>query len=95
MIELLKSLGKGIIYTILSPFYIAFFILNMIYGILVYLFMEVSSVVMFFLGKSYLGDDYETVLLKEKKLQLKNQRNQSRFQNQVFNPKGGEDDNDR
>jgi hypothetical protein len=91
VIELLKSLGRGIAYTLLSPFYIGYFLLNMLYAILVYLFLEVSSVVMFFLGKSYLGDDYETALLKERKEQRRLQKNQSHFKAQTFNPKAGDD----
>ena len=71
MMELVRSLGRGILYTLLSPFYVAYFLLTMMYGILVYLFMETSSIVLFFLGKSYTGNDYETNLLNQRKKQHK------------------------
>ena len=76
MMDFLKHVGYGIFYTLLGPFYIAFFVLNLIYGWIIYLFMEVSSIVLFFLGKSYTGDDYETTLLKQRKEEY---RTQTRF----------------
>lgn len=88
MMEFLKHIGYGVFYTLLSPFYIAFFLLNMLYGVLVYLFMEASSIVMFFLGKSYTGDDYETSLLKQRKEEYKTQ---TRFRGSNYSRREGDD----
>lgn len=70
MMEFLKLLGYGVLYTVLSPFYIAFFVLNMIYSFFVYIFMEITSVVVFFMGRSYFKDDFETQKLKKKKEEI-------------------------
>ena len=60
----LKTLGRGLITILISPLLIAFIALVAIYGLVVYLIYEVSSIYLFFLGKNINSDDEETAQLK-------------------------------
>lgn len=50
MLEFFKLFGQGILYTILSPFILAYFAIFLAYTMLNYLVCEVYSVVSFFFG---------------------------------------------
>lgn len=67
MVEFAKTLGYGLLYFILSPFLLVLLVLYAIFSLLVYLFHELSSIVLFFFGKNYKYDDEETLQLYELK----------------------------
>ncbi|MDD4123464.1 MAG: hypothetical protein PHD50_01135 [Bacilli bacterium] len=65
MTALLKTVGYGFLIIILSPFIVLGLAIFAVYAIVVYLFLEVSSLLLFFTGKSFKNDDMETIKLKE------------------------------
>ena len=60
MLEFAKTLGIGLLTVILSPLIVLMFVVYLIYTILVYIFHELCSIVLFFSGKNYKNDDAET-----------------------------------
>ncbi|MDD3383405.1 MAG: hypothetical protein PHX46_01155 [Bacilli bacterium] len=65
MTALLKTVGYGFLIIILSPFVVLGLAIFAVYAIIVYLFLEISSLLLFFTGKSFKNDDMETIKLKE------------------------------
>jgi hypothetical protein len=61
----LKTFGRGLITILISPLILAVILIMAVYGFIVYLIYEVSSIYLFFLGKNFASDDEETVKLKE------------------------------
>ena len=53
MLEFIKMFGLGILYTILSPLILAFFLLFVVYSVFNYLVYEVIYLGGFFLGKRF------------------------------------------
>ena len=53
MLEFIKMFGMGIVYTILSPFILAFFLLFVVYSLFNYLVCEFIYLGGFFLGKRF------------------------------------------
>lgn len=51
MIDFLKTMGQGILYTILSPFILLGVVLYAVYSFFVFFFMFVKRIVMFFQGE--------------------------------------------
>lgn len=51
MIDFLKTMGQGILYTILSPFILLGVILYAVYSLFLFFFMFVKRIVMFFQGE--------------------------------------------
>jgi hypothetical protein len=51
MIDFLKTMGQGILYTILSPFILLGVVLYAVYSLFVFFFMFVKRIVMFFQGE--------------------------------------------
>lgn len=62
MLEFIKMFGMGIMYTILSPFILAFFALFLVYSLFNYFVCEVINLSGYFLGKRFTA---QTVLDKE------------------------------
>ena len=83
MLEFIKMFGMGILYTILSPFILAFYLLFVVYSFFNYLVCESIYLGGFFLGRKF--DDTtelerklikvkkEKEALKQKELELNNQ----------------------
>jgi hypothetical protein len=61
----LKTFGRGLITILISPLILAAVLIMAVYGFVVYLIYEVSSIYLFFLGKNFSSDDEETIKLKE------------------------------
>lgn len=51
MIDFLKTMGQGILYTLLSPFLLILVILYAVYSLFVFFFMFFKRIVMFFSGE--------------------------------------------
>ena len=51
MVDFLKTMGQGILYTLLSPFLLILVILHAIYCLFVFFFMFFKRIVMFFKGE--------------------------------------------
>jgi hypothetical protein len=51
MFDFLKTFGQGLLYLILSPFFLVYLALYAIYSIGVFLFMFIKRVIMFFKGE--------------------------------------------
>lgn len=51
MIDFLKTMGQGILYTILSPFILLGVVLYAVYSLFVFFFMFVKRIIMFFQGE--------------------------------------------
>ena len=69
MLEFIKMFGLGILYTLLFPFIVVFFVLNLVYVFFNYLVLEVVNIVGFFFGYTF---TIETEL--EKRLDSVNER---------------------
>lgn len=73
MLEFIKMFGMGILYTILSPVILAFFLLFVVYSVLNYLVCEVIYLGGFFLGRRF--DDKTE--LEKRYLKLKKEREEN------------------
>ena len=67
MLEFAKTLGIGLLAVILSPLILLLFVMYIAYTLLVYVFHELCSVILFFSGKNFKNDDAETFELLEVK----------------------------
>lgn len=67
MLEFAKTLGIGLLAVILSPLILLLFVMYIAYTLLVYVFHELCSVILFFSGKNFKNDDAETFELLEAK----------------------------
>lgn len=68
MTKLLKLFGNGFAFIFLSPFFIAVFLLNFLYALIIYVGYEIVNVLYFFLGKKIdIHDDPQMRLLAKKK----------------------------
>ena len=56
MTGFLKTFGKGVLYVVLLPFIIAFVAIYMVYLLITFFVMLFKNIIMFFMGKSLLGD---------------------------------------
>ena len=56
MTGFLKTFGKGVLYVVLLPFIIAFVAVYMVYLLITFFVMLFKNIIMFFMGKSQLGD---------------------------------------
>ena len=56
MIDFLKTMGQGILYTILSPFILLGVVLYAVYSLFVFFFMFIKRIVMFFQGEDMSRD---------------------------------------
>ena len=56
MTGFLKTFGKGVLYVVLLPFIIAFVAIYMVYLLITFFVMLFKNIIMFFMGKSPLGD---------------------------------------
>ena len=70
MIEFLKRLGLGILYVVLSPFFLLILALFTIYGLGLFLFMAVKACILFFTGRSVFDDMPEDTEAKRRLGQL-------------------------
>ena len=73
MLEFIKMFGMGILYTILSPFILAFFLLFVVYSVFNYLVCEAIYLGGFFFGRRF---DDKTDLEKQY-LKLKKEREEN------------------
>ncbi|MCF0237698.1 MAG: hypothetical protein HUK24_03780 [Sphaerochaetaceae bacterium] len=64
MAKLLKALGYGALYTLLSPFILAFFALYFVYCVFAFLYMAIRNLIVFFAGGNPMGDLPEDVKAK-------------------------------
>ena len=74
MLEFLKMFGMGVLYTILSPIILCFFLLFVVYALINYIVCEVIYFGGFFFGKNFsdvtpLEKEYER-MKREKALQI-------------------------
>ncbi len=65
METLLKTVGYGALLIVLSPFIALALLLFVIYTILNYVALELTSIFRFFSGKSFKNDDKETIELNK------------------------------
>jgi len=70
MIEFLKRFGLGILYVVLSPFFLLILVLFTIYGLGLFLFMAVKACILFFTGRSVFDDMPEDTEAKRRLGQL-------------------------
>ena len=56
MLEFAKTLGIGLLAVILSPLILLLFVMYIAYTLLVYVFHELCSVILFFSGKNFKND---------------------------------------
>lgn len=96
MLEFIKMFGLGIIYTVLSPLILAFFLLFVIYSLFNYLVCECINLGGFFLGKRFTEEtelDKQYKKMKKakeeaKKLAEEKKVNQSVIYNEVASGEG-------
>jgi len=91
MLEFAKTLGIGLLATILSPLILLLFVLYIVYTLLVYIVHELCSIVFFFSGKNFKNDDAETFELlaaKEEYAKKQEQKTQPVFTYVVQQPQG-------
>ena len=74
MMEFLKTFGQGILYVIISPILAVIFVFYLIYALFDYIVLEILSILLFFGGKNYKADDYETEMLNKVKENYRQQR---------------------
>lgn len=74
MLEFIKMFGMGILYTILSPVILAFFLLFLVYSIFNYLVCEAIYLGGFFFGRKF--DDKTELEKKYLKLKKEKEENQ-------------------
>lgn len=72
MIELLKRFGLGILYVLLSPFFVFILALFLVYGLVLFLFMAFKACFLFFTGRSVFDDMREDVEAKKRLGQIIN-----------------------
>ena len=65
MAEILKLFGKGLLYTLLSPFILLIILLYMIYGLFHFIFLAIKSLVLFFKGKDLNSETAADVKAKQ------------------------------
>lgn len=65
MVKFLKMLGFGVLYTLLSPFILAFFALYAVYCLAIFIYMLIRNLVIFFAGGNPMGDLPEDVKAKK------------------------------
>lgn len=66
MLEFLKRCGLGVLYVIAAPFAVALLALFAVFGIFVFLFMLVKSLILFFSGRSVFDDLPEDIEAKRR-----------------------------
>jgi hypothetical protein len=47
-----KSFGLGLLYTVLSPFFVLYLVLYAIYGIFAFIILGIRGIVLYFMGRS-------------------------------------------
>ena len=73
MLEFIKMFGLGILYTILSPFILLFFLCFVVYSFFNYLVFEVINLGGFFFGRKFsVETSLEKELARRKKEKLEN-----------------------
>ena len=80
MLEFAKTLGIGLLAVILSPLILLLFVMYIAYTLLVYIFHEICSVVLFFSGKNFKNDDAETFELLQAKEEYAKKKEQKASQ---------------
>lgn len=78
MVSLLKTFGKGVLYVIGLPFFILALLLFAIYGLGIFLFQAIKSIIFFFTGQRFfpeLPEDKELRLLRERNANRNNPEN--------------------
>ncbi len=75
MIKFLQIFGQGILYVVLSPFFLVILALYVVYTALVMIFMFLKMIVLFFAGKGLFNDLPEDIEAKQmlEKLRLDKQ----------------------
>ena len=71
MIGFLKTIGKGLLYVILFPVILAGIAVYAVFGLFVFIFQFIKSIVLYFSGRSISGDLDEDISAKEKMGELK------------------------
>lgn len=66
MLEFLKRCGLGILYLIAAPFAVVLLALFAVFGLIVFLFMLVKSLILFFSGRSVFDDLPEDIEAKRR-----------------------------
>lgn len=74
MLDFLKTFGQGILFVIISPILAVIFAFYLIYAFFTYVILEILSLLLFFRGKNYNSDDYETEMLNKVKENYRQQR---------------------
>lgn len=80
MLEFAKTLGIGLLAVILSPLILLLFVMYILYTLLVYVFHELCSVILFFSGKNFKNDDAETFELLQVKEEYAKKQEQKNAQ---------------
>ena len=89
MIGLLKMFGKGILYVIGFPFFVAALLLFGVIGVFLFLFQLIKSIFCFFSGRKFfpeLLEDKELRLMKERAAGINSQGPISDYEEQEINP---------
>jgi hypothetical protein len=76
VLEFIKMFGIGVLYTLLSPFILAFFLIFVVYSIVNYLVFEVINLGGFFLGKRFTTEtelEKKLAKMKQEKVALSSQ----------------------
>ncbi len=83
MLEFIKMFGLGIIYTILSPLLLVFFLLFVVYSFFNYLVCECINLGGFFLGKRFSEDtelDKQYKKIKKEKEELRKKLEEAKME---------------
>ena len=79
MVSLLKTFGKGVLYVIGLPFFILALLLFAVYGLGIFLFQAIKSIVFFFTGQRFFPE-----LPEDKELRLLRERNANRSSSETM-----------
>ena len=83
MLEFIKMFGMGILYTILSPLILLFFLVFVVYSVFNYLVCEVIYLGGFFMGRKF---EEETKLDRElKKIKKEREAQKEMMRNEALN----------
>ena len=93
MLEFIKMFGMGIVYTILSPVILLFFLIFLVYSFVNYLVCEVINLSGFFLGRKFSEKtkiDKEYARIKAEKNNVVFHEEHNNIINENINNEGGD-----
>nr|HPM07652.1 hypothetical protein [Bacilli bacterium] len=74
MIKFLQIFGQGILYVVLSPFFLVILAFYVVYTALVMIFMFLKMIILFFAGKSVFADLPEDIEAEQMKNKLRDEK---------------------